>query len=224
MTDDVNMTTDTEGTTGADPRGPLRGTTTKAPGSVSKEELRAEARRRRAALDRHTRLSRDDRRTEHALSRLMWTHSIALYLSRPDEPGTIDLADTLVAMGKKVLVPVLSDCHGHGLHHPAWAWYDGMGLRTGLWQIPEPNGPNLPAEAISQVEIVLCSALMVDRRGNRLGIGGGWYDRVLGLRSEGAPVWALIDDDELVDELPRDAWDAGVDAALTPSGLHLLGE
>ena len=105
-----------------------------------KEELRRRCLAHRAALDHRTRMSRDDRRTEHAMSRLLWAHK-----------------------GKKVLAPVLTDGHGRSLHEPAWAWYDSKNVRTGLWQIPEPIAPILPASAIDQVEVVLCSALFVDR-------------------------------------------------------------
>ncbi|EGL44214.1 5-formyltetrahydrofolate cyclo-ligase [Cutibacterium acnes] len=189
-----------------------------------KEELRRRCLAHRAALDHRTRMSRDDRRTEHAMSRLLWAHKVALYLSRGDEPDTVDLADTLIMMGKKVLAPVLTDGHGRSLHEPAWAWYDSKNIRTGLWQIPEPIAPILPASAIDQVEVVLCSALFVDRSGYRVGVGGGWYDRVLVHRADDVPVWAVVNDDEILDEVPHDPWDEPVTAALTPSGLHVLGQ
>ena len=191
---------------------------------LGKEELRRGCRDRRAAVDHRTRMGRDDRRTEHAMSRLLWAHKVALYMSRGDEPDTVGLADTLVMMGKQVLAPVLTDGHGHSLHEPAWAWYDGKNVRTGLWQIPEPIAPVLPASAITVAEVVLCSALLVDRAGYRVGVGGGWYDRVLTQRTPGVPVWAVVNDDEIVDEVPHDPWDEPVTAALTPTGLHLLGQ
>ena len=158
---------------------------------LGKEELRRGCRDRRAAVDHRTRMGRDDRRTEHAMSRLLWAHKVALYLSRGDEPDTVGLADTLVMMGKQVLAPVLTV---------------------------------LPASAITVAEVVLCSALLVDRAGYRVGVGGGWYDRVLTQRTPGVPVWAVVNDDEIVDEVPHDPWDEPVTAALTPTGLHLLGQ
>jgi len=38
------------------------------------------------------------------------------------------------------------------------------------------------------------------------------------------PVWAVVNDDEILDEVPHDPWDESVTAALTPSGLHMLGQ
>ena len=55
-------------------------------------------------------------------------------------------------------------------------------------------------------------------------MGGGWYDRVLAHRADDVPVWAVVNDDEILDEVPHDPWDESVTAALTPSGLHMLGQ
>ncbi|PGX61300.1 hypothetical protein B6N42_11920, partial [Cutibacterium avidum] len=95
---------------------------------LGKEELRRGCHDRRAAVDHRTRMSRDDRRTEHAMSRLLWAHKVALYLSRGDEPDTVGLADTLVMMGKQVLAPVLTDDHAHAGSCREWPW---PSVRTG---------------------------------------------------------------------------------------------
>lgn len=165
----------------------------------------------------------DARRTEAALEELAGVKAVCTYLSRSPEPDTLELARGLVAAGIRVLAPVLTDGRGHGLGHPAWAWFTPEDVRPGLWSIPEPCGPLLPAESIKQCDVILCSALWVDRRGYRVGVGGGWYDRVLEDRRTGAPVWAVVDDCEIVDEVPRQPWDLPVDAAFTQTGLHPLG-
>ena len=66
-------------------------------------------------------------------------------------------------------------------------------------------------------------ALAVDRVGNRLGQGGGWYDRMIPLRSPSAPVCALVYPDELVGApLPVEAHDRQVDAVVTSEEWFLL--
>ncbi len=56
--------------------------------------------------------------------------------------------------------------------------------RRGALGIDEPTGPRLGPAAIADADVVLVPALAVDRRGHRLGRGGGHYDRTLALLSE----------------------------------------
>ena len=57
----------------------------------------------------------------------------------------------------------------------------------------------LGAAAIAEADTVFVPALAVARDGNRLGRGGGSYDRALRRVPAGVPVVALLFDDELVD-------------------------
>ena len=53
--------------------------------------------------------------------------------------------------------------------------------------------------------------------GRRLGRGGGWYDRALVHASPEARVWLLLNDDEVVDEVPSEPHDLPVTALVTPT-------
>ena len=62
----------------------------------------------------------------------------------------------------------------------------------------------------------LCPGLGYDRRGVRLGYGGGNYDRFL---ADGAVAGiGLGFDDAVVDRLPAEAHDARMRAVVTPAG------
>ena len=63
-------------------------------------------------------------------------------------------------------------------------------------------------------------ALAVDGEGNRLGRGGGSYDRAL-RRATGLTI-AVLYDGERVDTVPAEPHDVRVHAVVTPSGLTLL--
>jgi 5-formyltetrahydrofolate cyclo-ligase len=133
--------------------------------------------------------------------------TVAAYVAVGREPGTGVLLDGLVARGHRVLLPVL--LRDGDLD---WCRYtDSAGLA--------PAGRGLGVEAIGQADAVLCPGLAVDRRGRRLGRGGGSYDQALARVVRPTWVAVLLYDDEVVDNVPVDLHDKRVDAAITPSRL-----
>ena len=86
--------------------------------------------------------------------------------------------------------------------------------------LTEPTGPALGPQSIGECDVVLVPALAVDDLGNRLGRGGGSYDRAL-VRATGLTI-AVLYDGERVATLPAEPHDIPVQAVVTPSGLALL--
>jgi 5-formyltetrahydrofolate cyclo-ligase len=134
------------------------------------------------------------------------------------EPPTLPLLHALRGEGRSVLLPVLLEDLDLD-----WASYDGSDLVAGARGMLEPAGPRLGREAVATADAVLAPALAVDLRGNRLGQGGGSYDRAI-TRST-APVIAVVFDDEVVERVPVEEHDRPVDGVLTPmGGLRWLRE
>ena len=100
-------------------------------------------------------------------------------------------------------------------------------LHPGPLGIREPAGPPAAAFELDGLDVLLIPGLAVDGGGRRLGQGGGYYDRMLaGIdpHRDGGPLRVVVlFDDEIVDGVPADDHDAGVDAALTPSGYVPFG-
>ncbi len=139
--------------------------------------------------------------------------TVAAYLSAGVEPGTLQLLGWLAAHRVRVLLPVLS--HGPT---PAWAPYAGPdALQVGRHGILEPSSKPLPAEALAQAQLVLAPALAANENGDRLGRGGGWYDRALVHARPDALLVAVVHDEELLDALPAEPHDRPVRAVVTPS-------
>lgn len=146
----------------------------------------------------------------------------AAFSSIQGEVPTDDLLKTLLDCGYQVLIPKL----GTGLEV-------GWGLMSGLtdlgrmeiiggWRPDEPEGVSLPAESLAGARLILVPALSIDTLGTRLGRGGGWYDRALVNRTDGALVVGICWEEELVtDPLPHLPHDLPVDAVLTPTGFTL---
>ena len=146
--------------------------------------------------------------------------TVAAYLSMGAEPGSLQLVAWLAAHEVRVLLPVLSHPVGGRLDKPAWAPYEGPdALRTGAFSILEPTGDPLPSEQLPEAELIVCPGLAANRRGDRLGRGGGWYDRALKHASQSAPVWLLLNDDEVLETIPIQPWDRRVDVIITPSRM-----
>ncbi|MEV6313800.1 5-formyltetrahydrofolate cyclo-ligase [Streptomyces sp. NPDC051776] len=155
------------------------------------------------------------------LPELAEARTVAAYVSVGREPGTRALLDALRARGTRVLLPVLLEDNDLD-----WGVYEGAdrlaAARRGLL---EPEGGRLGQEAITTADAVLLPGLAVDERGLRLGRGGGSYDRVLArLERAGADpaLVVLLHDGELLGagEVPAEAHDRPVHAAVTPSGVR----
>ena len=144
--------------------------------------------------------------------------TVTAYVSVGSEPGTGLLLDALVAAGKRVLLPVvLPDLDLD------WALYEGREhLAPAVRGLLEPTGPRLGREAVAQAAVVLVPGLAVSSSGERLGQGGGCYDRALTRVTAGTPVAVLLYDDEVGLPVPTDSHDVRVGFALTASGVVAL--
>jgi 5-formyltetrahydrofolate cyclo-ligase len=100
------------------------------------------------------------------------------------------------------------------------AWKPSQPLITGRYDLLEPD-PELPQLAAADVDLILMPAVAIDRRGYRLGYGGGYYDR---LRAD--PLWRKIPTIGIVFNfaylatLPIDPWDVPLDAVCTELGIR----
>jgi 5-formyltetrahydrofolate cyclo-ligase len=140
--------------------------------------------------------------------------TVAAYLSTGVEPGTLQVVGWLAAHGVRVLLPVLS--RGP---EPAWAPYGGPdALRQGRFGILEPSTALLPEGGLAEAELLLLPGMAANRRGDRLGRGGGWYDRALRFAAPGSSTCVLLNDDEVLEAIPVQEWDVPVDAILSPGG------
>lgn len=176
------------------------------PQITAKQRLRAALLARRATVP----LSEGDR-TKRALELCRHSEVVALYASSQGEPDTWELIDALVAGGTRVLLPVLT-------REPDWAWYTGRDDLAPAWRgILQPTGPRLGGGVLVRAEWIWVPGLAATRRGERLGTGGGWYDRALLKASPSARIGMLLFDDEVLDDLPTEAWDRRVRFVLTSS-------
>lgn len=190
--------------------------------AAAKHQLRAAVLLRRASRSVAARTADDEARFAVLVDALTGRlpDTVAAYLSADDEPDSLRLVAWLDARRVRVLLPLLTDGSGHRLPEPAWAAYEGPeALRVGPLSLLEPTTTPLPARTLPEVELVVCPGLAANVRGDRLGRGGGWYDRALVHTGQSTPVVLLLNRDEVLDAIPTQPWDRRVDRLATPDGI-----
>ena len=151
--------------------------------------------------------------------------TVCAYVPIGAEPGTLTMVDRLRELCTRVLLPVTRP-GADGQPLPLlWGEYVPGALVSGRFGLLEPAEPLLEKNAVGMASVVLVPALAVDRRGVRLGRGGGYYDRSLPLCRPDARLIAVVRDQEIVDELPSQPHDVRMTHALTPQqGVVTLGD
>lgn len=130
------------------------------------------------------------------------------------------LAQGLRARGQHYHLPILG-----ARRQLAFApWQPGMPLATNRYGIPEPVCADAERRTPEQLDVVLLPLLGFDRRGHRLGFGGGWYDRSFAFLRERAHTARplLVGIGYAVQEvasIPAMAWDVHLDFVATEHEL-----
>ena len=157
------------------------------------------------------------RMTEHLLATtdVRRAATVACYASVDREPGTHLLLDALRAAGKRVILPLMQPDRDLD-----WAvCSDPDQLRPAAFGLLEPDGPALGRDAIGTADVVLVPGLAVSRTGDRLGRGGGSYDRALGRVPVGTFTCVLLYPDEVGVPVPTEPHDRPVTAAASSDGV-----
>ena len=186
----------------------------------AKRALRAELRERRQLLTPHARdaAAAGIRAQLDALVENHGASSISCFLSTTTEPGTREFVAGAVARGIRVLLPVTRT---DGLLDWSVATPD-LDIAEGMFGLPEPVGELLGPIAVNDVDLLVIPAAAVDRTGMRLGWGRGYFDKTIGSMERCPPVYAVVFDSEVLDEVPSDLHDQPVSGIVTPTQTIVL--
>lgn len=173
---------------------------------MGKADLRAAIRARRAAGHQP---SAD--LVQRILAHVPMGSAVCCYVATSGEPPTSEVIEALLARGDAVFLPVAAP-------DGELEWVSADEARP--WQAwGVPGSPDRTAERtqLPEVHVVIVPALAVTQHGQRLGQGGGYYDRFLPAHPRARTV-ALVWSDEVVDDVFAQAHDVGVDAWVVADG------
>ena len=183
--------------------------------SIRKAQLRAQSKKYRAELGADERA-----RTSQIVCEILedWLQTraetrIAIYLATPLEPNLDALASELIRRDKIVCAPRLETSAATGTMCFA-RLLDLNAVSRGIYGVRAPI-----SEQIVRPEIVLVPGLTFDKNGGRLGMGGGYYDRVL----SDIPVRiGVCFGGQIVDEVPLEAHDIRMDWVASETGIKRI--
>ncbi|MEI7411989.1 5-formyltetrahydrofolate cyclo-ligase [Pectobacterium aroidearum] len=188
--------------------------------TASRQQIRQAVRQHRRLLTPEQQALFAQRACERAMAhpKIIRAESVAVFLSFDGELDTSPLIQQLWQQGKRVYLPVL---------HPFRAGYllflryapDTELVRNRL-KIMEPRLDVRQVLPLPQLDILLTPLVAFDHQGQRLGMGGGFYDRTLQYRnqmSRGPYPIGLAHDCQQVDALPVESWDIPLPEIITPS-------
>jgi 5-formyltetrahydrofolate cyclo-ligase len=92
-------------------------------------------------------------------------------------------------------------------------------LKPGVWGIREPNPDHCPPVAIAELDFILVPGAVFDRQRNRLGYGGGFFDRILGSPDCRATTVACAFSEQIAPAVPMEPHDCPVDLLVTDHGI-----
>ncbi len=192
--------------------------------STLRQALRESFRRKRLSLstEQQTQFAKEITEQAHSTVFQADTKKIGLYLSFDGELDTNILIQSCWHKGVEVYIPVL---HPFSSGHLLFQRYtDKTQMIRNKYGINEPKLDVTKTLPCNQLDILFTPLVAFDKQGNRLGMGGGFYDRTLSLLlqndSSKTRIVGLAHNLQLSETLPVEAWDIPLPAVLTPSRLY----
>lgn len=155
------------------------------------------------------------------LPRVQNAHTVSLFLSFDGELNTRPLIERLWQAGKSIYLPVLHPFSRGNLLFLRYSAESEMVLNH--FGIEEPRLNVQQVLPVSRLDIIFTPLVAFDATGQRLGMGGGFYDRTLQdwesayLQQCGPYPIGLAHDCQRVDALPVQEWDVPLPEIITPS-------
>lgn len=191
---------------------------TKAGGfQATKRQFRQEMLRKRRAISEQNRRNWDRQIFDWFCSWSVYRNSetVMFYAAMTDEVQTEELITDALTRGKKVFVPMLGEKYGEMTAVEIGKLNDLVTGKFGL-KMPKP-GYEKSVESCT-LDLVVVPAVAFDRRGNRMGMGAGYYDRFIP-QTDCRVLLGIAWECQIVDRILCEEHDIPVDYLLTEQGF-----
>lgn len=154
-----------------------------------------------------------------SLKEMAYAKNVLIYVSTKGEVDTLGLIEELFKLGKIVYVPKVIDIKTGLMRFYKISSLED--LEPGCMNILEPKESLeiLEESLIDDSFVIVMPGLAFDKKGHRLGYGGGFYDRFNARVYSGLLKLALSFDFQLVDELIANEFDIDVDKVITENEI-----
>jgi 5-formyltetrahydrofolate cyclo-ligase len=179
-----------------------------------KKNLRAELLNRRDSIP-HSERTQKDRAIKKSLFDLKEfknARTILMYVSFRSEVDTTSYLADIVNMGKQLVVPLVKS------KQKTLALYkikSTSELSPGYMGIPEPTAGKDCLISLNEIELAVIPGSGFDPEGNRLGYGGGYYDRLLSKAETHITTVALAFEEQIKENIPAEPHDIKMDIIIT---------
>ncbi|MEW6599395.1 MAG: 5-formyltetrahydrofolate cyclo-ligase [Nitrospirota bacterium] len=189
-----------------------------------KKNIRAELLKKRDAIPSELRARKNAsiRQRLFSLEEFRNAKNVMMYVSFRSEADTVSCLSHIIASGKKLILPVV-DSNNKVLK--LYEVRDVAELVPGYMGIPEPGVRENREVELSALDLIIIPGAGFDMKGNRIGYGGGYYDKLLSAVSSersasGAvsniPLFiALAFEEQIAGEIPSEPHDIKMDIILT---------
>ena len=182
--------------------------------SSAKDALRREALNRRAALSEEERAQKSDAAIRHLLEASVFkaASTVAIYLPLKTELALDSLLTAANKQTQRFVAPRTLADNQMSFHEVTGS----SALERGFGNIMEPSATSTQVKA-EDIDLFLVPLAACDQRGNRLGFGGGFYDRAL-VNQHGFKLGVGFSV-QFVDHIEREAHDVTLDGFISEDGI-----
>ena len=187
---------------------------------MTNDELRQRNRKRRAAIaqDNLNEAAKKLCQRIIELPEYQQAEKIAAYFAVNGEISLAPVIDHALALGKKIYLPNLDQ---KSLRFSPY--FSEQRMRINKFRLPEPDVTDDEMLQPNELDLVLAPLVVFDANRNRIGMGGGFYDRSFSFRKQGADKPVLIGvahELQKVDKLVPEVWDVQLDKVVTDQSVY----